>query len=169
LESDVRTFTGTCWKASAQVCETVRVDRPLEDLKYFRERLQSQRALKRALPIQTAPGVVELAVPAAGKRAGGDVVCLNKTLAENAIEQLKAAPDFPRLRIAPDQDGWRVVWGAALPTGNDARKLGQFFGYTERSIKQYCDERGLLYSRLPVLPSWPRNLRLRVRDHLLAR
>ena len=143
------------------------MNRPIENLGFFRERLQNQKVLRRAILAETSPGLFELAVPGGGgKRQGGDLRCENQELAERIVEKLKAkAADFPRPRTQCDQDGWwRIMWGADPPTDqNDHRRIGQHYGYLEVSIKRFCDERGLLYSRLAVLPSWPRRLRLRAR------
>jgi hypothetical protein len=115
----------------------------VEDKAYFEARLQGLGVLRRGVLVQVSgDGTFGLAVPAQSKRRGGYCWFETAELAAKASEQLNVVW-FPNPRIIAAGDGFELWWGEEPEDRGDAQKMGQFFGYAEQVIREFCRENGV--------------------------
>ena len=101
--------------------------------RYFQNRLDDPGLLDRA--VITEDG--DLAVPAGGKRLGGEVGVDTKAAGSRLIRQLAARPDeFPGARLVRGEP-WAVEWGPELDWYSDDAAIGRYFGYSDAAIMGY--------------------------------
>lgn len=122
--------------------------------KYFRDRLDDISLLDAAVPITFYGQVVDLAVPAGGKRRGGRISGGTFSQARLIMAQLKGKSGFPNRRIVTKFDdgetSHHVEWGDIPPSREDYYGYahvyddgcyfvanGRYFGYSEVAIKEY--------------------------------